>query len=201
MTAIYPVLPGLGWSVHRRPNFNTIVASHASGGEVRCAMWQAPLWEFELTYDALAGDAVNYPGAGTNSLQALMGFYLLAGGQQSNFLYIDPDFNTLFGQAIGVGDGATTKFQLMRTVGGFVEPVSWSTGVGAVYLNGVLASGWSAIAPATVVFAAPPASGALVGADFTYGFICRFIDDTEDFEEFMLNLWQAKAIKFRQVRL
>ena len=142
-------------------------------------MWQAPLWEFELTYDALAGDAVHYPGAGTNSLQTLMGFYLLAGGQQSSFLYIDPDFNTLFGQALGVGDGATTKFPLMRTVGGFVEPVSWSTGVGAVYLNGVTASGWSVIAPATVVFAVPPASGALVSADFTYGFVCRFIDDTE----------------------
>ena len=55
--------------------------------------------------------------------------------------------------------------------------------------------------PTAVQLATPPASSALVAATFTYGFVCRFLDDTLDFEEFMFNLWQLKSFKFRQVRL
>ena len=88
-----PFLPGLGWSVHRRPTFDTIVATHPSGSEVRLALWQNCLWEFELSYDALASNDA-YPGVWTNTLQTLMGFYLARGGQRGTFLFIDPDFNT-----------------------------------------------------------------------------------------------------------
>ena len=41
----------------------------------------------------------------------------------------------------------------------------------------------------------------MISADFSYGFMCRFLEDTLDFEEFMDNLWQLKSLKFRQVRL
>jgi hypothetical protein len=30
--------------------------------------------------------------------------------------------------------------------------------------------------------------------------LCRFLDDQADFEQMMWNLWEAKSIKFRQVR-
>jgi uncharacterized protein (TIGR02217 family) len=193
-----PFLPGLGWSVHRRPTFDTIVAPHASGAEVRLALWQNALWEFELSYDALASNAA-YPGAGTNSLQTLMGFYLARGGQRGTFLYVDPDFNTMTGQVIGIGDGATLAFPFIRAFGGQVEPVSYVTAVTQVYLDGMTAGGWTA-SSSTLTFTAAPASGAQVSADFRYGFVCRFLEDELDFEAFMDNLWQLKSFKFRQVR-
>ena len=65
--------PGLGWSVHRRPTFDTIVAPHASGSEVRVRAVGHPVWEFELTFDGLAGDLTSYPSLGINSCQALLG--------------------------------------------------------------------------------------------------------------------------------
>jgi len=40
----------------------------------------------------------------------------------------------------------------------------------------------------------------VISADFSYGFLCRFLEDTLDFEEFMDNLWSLKSLKFRQVR-
>ena len=195
-----PFLPGLGWSVHRRPTFDTIVAPHASGAEVRLALWQNCLWEFELTYDALASNAA-YPGVWTNTLQTLMGFYLARGGARGTFLFIDPDFNSMTDQGIGAGDGMTVAFSFVRTFGGQVEPVGWVTAVAAVYLAGApVTSGWT-VSGNTITFATPPASGVVVSADFSYGFVCRFLEDTIDFEEFMDNLWQLKSLKFRQVRL
>jgi uncharacterized protein (TIGR02217 family) len=195
-----PFLPGLGWSVHRRPTFDTIVVPHPSGSEVRLALWQNCLWEFELTYDALASNAA-YPGVWTDTLQTLMGFYLARGGQRGTFLFIDPDFNQMAGQGIGAGDGTTIVFPFYRVFGGQVEPVSWVTAVAAVYLDGVVQpSGWT-VSGNTVTFDAAPANGVVISSDFSYGFICRFLEDTLDFEEFMDNLWELKSLKFRQVRL
>ena len=186
--------------MHRRPTFDTIVASHPSGAEVRLALWDNCLWEFELTYDVLASNAA-YPGAGNRTLQTLMGFYLARGGQYGSFLFSDPDFNTAVGQGIGAGDGTTVVFPFYRVFGGQVEPVSWVTAVSAIYLDGVAqASGWT-VGGNTIAFAAAPASGVMISADFTYGFVCRFLEDSIDFEEFMDNLWRLKSLKFRQVRL
>ena len=193
-------VPGLGWSVHRRPTFDTIVVPHPSGADVRSALWANPLWEFELTFDGLAGDVSSYPGLGANSFQNLLGFYLTLGGGRDRFLYVDPDFFSVTAQLLGTGDGATTVFPLVRAFGGFVEQISWATGVSAVTVAGAPAA-FSMPSPASIQLAIPPAAGALVAATFTYGFICRFLDDTLDFEEFMQNLWQLKSFKFRQVRL
>jgi hypothetical protein len=72
----FPTLAGLGWSVHKKPVFSTVVANHVSGREVRDALYQNPVWQFELTFDALSSSPTSYPGAGANSLQSLMGFFL-----------------------------------------------------------------------------------------------------------------------------
>jgi hypothetical protein len=195
----FPSLPGQGWSVHKRPTFATLVASHVSGREVRDALYQYPLWEFELTFDALASDS--RAGLGAQSLQSLMGLFLQCQGQVGTFLYSDPTDNAAVAQAFAVADGATIAFTFARALGGFLEPVGWVTSVTSVTLNGVnQASGWSVAAPNVLTFASAPAAGAIVAASFAYAFQCRFLDDTEDFEQFMQNLWTVKSLKFRSVR-
>ncbi len=197
----FPTLPGQGWSVHKRPSFATIVASHVSGREVRDALYQNPIWMFELTFDGLASDSVSYPGLGADSLQNLMGLFLACQGQFGTFLYVDPTDNAVSAQNIAFGDGSTTTFTFARTLGGFLEPVGWVTSVSQVTVGGVAqSSGWSLVAPNSLVFAAAPASGALIGASFAYAFQCRFDDDAADFEQFMQNLWTLQNLKFRSVR-
>ncbi len=83
----FPNLAGQGWSTHKKPVFSTLVAGHVSGREVRDALWQYPLWEFELTFDGLASDATSYPSLGAQSLQSLMGLFLQMQGQFGTFLY------------------------------------------------------------------------------------------------------------------
>lgn len=197
----FPNLAGQGWSVHKKPMFSTLVVSHVSGREVRDPLYQNPIWQFEVTFDGLASDSSSYPGAGAQSLQSLMGLYLQCQGQYGTFLYSDPTDNAVSNQIFATGDGATTTFTFARTLGGFLEPVGWVTNVSQVTLGGVAQStGWSLSTPNSLVFSVPPANGALIGASFAYAFLCRFDDDSADFEQFMQNLWRVDTLKFRSVR-
>ena len=197
--SLFPVLPGQGWSVFKRPTFSTRIASHVSGREVRSPAFTQTLYEFELTFDALSSNAT-YGGLGTQSLQTLLGFVLQCQGQYGTFVFVDPSDRACSGQQIGVGDGVTTTFALTRTLGGFTEAVSWATAVIAVTVGGANAVGWSLSPPNQISFAAAPASGAIVCADFTYGFLCRFVDDQQSFENIMNGLWQVTSLKFRSVK-
>ena len=198
---ILPTFAGQGWSVHKRPTFSTRVASHVSGREVRSALYAATLYEFELTFDALASmPTAGLNGLGATSLQGLLGFYLQCQGQLGTFLYVDPTDCTAKGQVIAIGDGVTTAFTLVRTLGSFTEPVSYVTQLNAVYLNGGAQSGYSLAVPNVLTLAAAPAAGVGVTADFNYAFLCRFLDDQQDLENVMSGLWSLASLKFRSVR-
>lgn len=200
-----PTLAGLAWSRHKKPGFATRVASHVSGREVRVALMSFPLYEFEAIYSGLSSAAAPptaQAGLGSSSLQSLMGFFLQLQGQFGTFLYTDPDDNAVTGQGIGSGDGATPSFVMSRTFGGFNEPVGWVTSIANVYLNGVAqpSSSYVLEAPNTLGFYTAPGAGAVITADFSYAFQCRFLDDQMDFEEFMSNLWMLESMKFRSVK-
>jgi hypothetical protein len=196
----FPALPGLSWSVHKRPSFSTRVASHVSGREVRLPFYAAPLYEFELTIEGMDSNGA-YPGLGAKSLQSLMGLYLQCQGQAGTFLYTDPTDNSVTGQAIATGDGSTTVFTFVRTLGGATEPVSWVTSVSNIYLNGVnQPSGWTLTTPNTLTFTTAPGNLVAITASFSYAFNCRFLDDQVDFENIMNGLWQLQSLKFRSVK-
>ncbi len=195
----FPSLAGQGWSVHKKPTFNTIVASATSGREVRDSLWQYPLWEFEAVFNGLDSDA-SYPGLGAQSLQSLMGLFLQSGGQFGTFLYTDPTDNAVTNQGIATGDGSTTTFTMGRSLGGFTEPVGWVTSIVDVYLDGSPTTSYSLTTPNSLVFNSAPGSGVVITATFAHAFQCRFLDDTEDFEQFMANLWKVESLKFRTVR-
>ncbi len=55
---------------------------------------------------------------------------------RDTFLYTDATDNTVIAQSIGTGNGSTTTFQLVRSFGGFVEPILAPNAVTTVYDNG-----------------------------------------------------------------
>jgi hypothetical protein len=196
----FPTLAGLGWSVHKKPVFSTIVASHVSGREVRDALYQNPIWQFELTIDGMDSSTSFYPNLGAQSQQALLGFFLSCQGQYSTFLYTDPTDSAVSNGAIGTGDGTTTTFTFSRFMGTFFEPVGWVTSVSSVEVSGSSVSDWSLVAPNLLVFTSTPALNAPITATFEFAFQCRFADDDMDFEQFMQNLWRVESVKFQSVR-
>ena len=196
----FPSLAGQGWSVHKKPTFNTIVASATSGREVRDSLWQYPLWEFELVFDGL-DSTPDYPGLGAQFAAKPDGAVpAMPGGQFGTFLYTDPTDNAVTNQGIATGDGSTTTFTMGRSLGGFTEPVGWVTSIADVYLDGSPTASYSLTTPNSLVFNSAPGSGVVITATFAYAFQCRFLDDTEDFEQFMANLWKVESLKFRTVR-
>jgi uncharacterized protein (TIGR02217 family) len=134
-TAVFPVLTGLGWDAPRTPIWNNTLQENVSGKETRLALWTYPRWQWDLTFDVLRQGTVH--GAAYTEFSQLAGFFNQRQGQFDTFLYTDTDDNSVTTQSIGSGDGSTTAFQLVRTFGGFVEPVLAPNAVSAVYLAGV----------------------------------------------------------------
>ena len=201
-TEKFPLSQGLTWSVHVSPKFNTRVASHVSGREIRTAWQQYAIYDLTLSFDILRGDS-------TQEIETLMGFFMARQGQYDTFLLdlgavtqnTADSYVTMGAQ--GSGDGATTVFTLLRTVGEAAEPVGYvfSADLTAVYLAGTLQDpdSYTFTAPNILTFNTAPANGSQVTASFRYYFICRFSADAQDFEEFMANLWTLNELKLTTV--
>jgi len=195
----FPSLPGRGWSVHKKPLFSTLVASHVSGREVRNALFAEPLYQFELVIDGLSAGA-SFPGLGNSSFQSLMGLYIQCQGAYGTFLYDDPTDDQAEMQVIGVGDGTATAFTFRRSIGSATTIVSWVNSVGTVRLDNTIVSGWTLLQPNELVFTVAPPAGAVIAADFSYAFLCRFLEDQIDFENLQSGLWAVESVKFRSVK-
>lgn len=113
-------LPGLSYGVHKKPLFNTRVATAANLREDRLALAQYPVWEFEISYEFLS-DVPRQ--VGYTSLKTIMGFFLQMGGRFDSWLFKDPDDYLSEMVEMATGDGVTTEYYFMRDVGGFLEPV------------------------------------------------------------------------------
>ncbi len=193
---VFPALSGLAWSVVRRPTFATIVQRAASGREVRAALQSFPIWEWQLAYELLRDDVVG-------DLRTLMGFFLRRQGAFDSFLFRDPSDNTVTDQPIGVGGNGATSFQLVRTLGGFVEPIFDLNGVPSVKVNGaapVLGVDFTVANDARIVFTTPPAGGAPITASFAYFFRVRFKEDFSEFNNFAFRLWELQQLELVGVK-
>jgi uncharacterized protein (TIGR02217 family) len=165
-----------------------------------------PIWTWTLTYTLLRDQhdtrGPNGLGAGYDELRTLAGFFLAQQGSFQAFLFDDPTDDRTSAQAIGTGNSSATVFQLVRSFGGFTEPVTAPNAVTALYFNGVLQSAsLYSVDPATglVTFTTAPPTGQLITADFTYYFRVRFADDTAEFENFMYQLWSLNQVKLQSV--
>jgi uncharacterized protein (TIGR02217 family) len=203
LTSTFPKLSGLGWSVTRKPTFKTIISQAVAGQESRLTLWKNPIWEFDLTYEVLS----DVPNGGITPLAVIMGFYLQAQGSGQDFLLnlqdltLNPSDGNIVGQIIGTGDGATTGFQLTRSIGAWREDVQVPNIVSAIYVDDAeVDTGWLVGPNGVIIFAAAPAAGATIKADFSWYYRVRFADDSLDFENFSFLLYQCQQVNLLQVR-
>jgi uncharacterized protein (TIGR02217 family) len=213
MTAIFPALPGLGWSVTKAARFATRIQRAVNGRELRALDQPYPVWTWTLTHALLrdpwdrrgpGGLGIGPSGVIYDELRTLAGFFLQQQGALQPFLFDDPTDDTVTGQSLGAGDSSTSVFQLVRAMAGFAEPITAPNVVTAIYFNGVLQPPLAYSVDGNtglLSFTTPPPSGQAITADFTYWFRVRFADDTAEFENFMYQLWQSKQIKLQSVLL
>jgi uncharacterized protein (TIGR02217 family) len=206
-TQVLPALAGLGFDVVRQPRWSNSTQRSVSGKTTRIAYWNYPLWTWTLKFDFLRADPTNV------EWQQLVSFFNSMRGGFDSFLFDDVDDDGVTGQTIGTGAGATTTFQLVRSMSGFVEPIYAPDTTGAigsiaenVYVNGVpktinvdyTVSAWGTAAPGVVTFTSAPTG--TITADFNYYWPCRFATDSMDFTKFMKQLWRGDKVAFESIR-
>lgn len=193
---IFPTFAGLKWGSTRTPMHRTGVRETPSGREFRTRYYSFPRWRYRLGYEVLRETE------GFAELQTLVGFFNARGGAAQRFLYLDPDDCTATDQRLGTGNGAMTKFQLVRTWGGVVEPVFAAADDAQVSLGGQLAEpGTYAIDHNGVLtFNAPVAAGLPVAWTGSFYWRVRFRQDETEVSQFLRQLWEARSVELITVK-
>lgn len=176
----YPL--ALGRDATVTPEFSTSVAVTASGFERRNSLWTDARLRFDVGPGIRSED----------ELGTLIAFFRARRGAARGFRLRDPsDFSSsgmtgapgATDQRLGVGDGVTSTFPLLKRYGGgdeaqlrrITRPVLDTV---SVSVNGAkVTAGWSHDPGGVITFATPPAPGAIVRAGFLFDVPVRFADD------------------------
>ncbi|ENX0732010.1 hypothetical protein C7E60_06875 [Neisseria gonorrhoeae] len=196
--AVFPEFPGLKWGRKKTAVWSTGTQKSASGREFRTAYYTYPQWRFSLSFEVLRTKA------SVNELEKLAGFFNARKGSFESFLYEDPADNTVTDQPVGNTVQGVARYQLVRSMGGFIEPVSAVKERPAVKVGGTaLAYGrdYTVTDKGVLVFNTPQPPGRPITWTGGFYFRVRFTSDTVDFENVLGSLWAAKKIEFTSVKL
>ena len=196
--AVFPALPGLKWGAKKTPVWSTNIQKSANGRELRAAYYSYPQWRFSLSFEVLRTKAA------INELERLAGFFNARRGSFESFLYEDPTDNAVTDQLVGNTVTGVTRNQLVRSFGGFVEPVLAVKDRPAVKVGGrplTYGRDYAVTDKGVLVLNTPQAAGQPITWSGGFYFRVRFMADTADFENIIGHLWAAKKIEFVSVKL
>lgn len=200
---VFPDLPGASIGIKRTPVWRSSVQSSQSGKETPIAYMSYPLYQWSLDLNVLR----NY--GGLTEFSDMLGLVNACQGMAGRFLFADPEDNTVTGQPFGTGDGSTTQFQLVRSVGGYTEPVQMpvrqTDGADAAFAVEVAGTVTSITFPAgsygIVQFASPPAEGSALTWSGTFRYLARFLSDTQQFQREFQRAWSTTDMQWQSVKL
>lgn len=160
--------PHISYGSAGGPRFKTTIFTADSGHEQRNIDWSQARGEWDVAHSMrdLSGDEQ------LESIEELAAFFMARNGRMHGFRFRDPADCELTDQLIGVGDGETAVFKVVKTyrsdqaesgfTSTFTRPIhklEWDS-VAQVSVNGVIQppfSGWSAsYDTGEIVFTVPP---------------------------------------------
>lgn len=189
--AILPITDGYGITAIKTPAWATRRARAVSGFERRVQQRMYPMWSIEMSVEVLR-DAV-----GIDEAKNLIGFFNARAGMFDSFLYTDPDDNSVTDQVFGTRDGTTTQFQLLRTYGGFAEPVQNVNVLTNIKSNGVVLSSptdYSISSTGLVTLTAAGTVGHVLTWSGSYYWRAIFDADRLPFRKILQGLWDLKKL-------
>jgi uncharacterized protein (TIGR02217 family) len=180
--------PDISYGASGGPGYSTTVVTTVSGHERRNANWAMARGRWNVAHGLKKREQV----------AELIAFFRARRGRAYGFRFKDwADYQAL-AQSLGVGDGTSKTFQLLKLYpsGGVVEtrliskPVA---GTVKVYRDGVEATtGWSVdTATGLVTFTTAPTAGVQITTDFDFNVPVRFDSDQMDvtIETWQLGSW------------
>jgi uncharacterized protein (TIGR02217 family) len=196
---IMPSLPlSMSAGLKKSPVFNTVRQKTAAGITSAFALMPFPCWSFEFSLDHIQGNEA----VASSVVAQFLGTFMATCGGATQFLFSDPQSNSVVNAQFGIGDGSTTAFQLSRNINGAVDVIQNVNGAATIYVSGVHNTGCSVSSTGVVTFSNAPANGAVLTWTGYFFYLCRFDEDTVDaVREFTINsgidTWSIQGIKFQ----
>jgi uncharacterized protein (TIGR02217 family) len=198
----YPL--ALGRDATVSPEFSTSVSVTASGHERRSSQWTDARLRFDVG-PGIRSDA---------ELATLIAFFRARRGAARGFRLADPfDFSsnamseapTMFDQLLGIGDGLSATFQLVKRYGDPLDPqlrpISRPrAGTILVSVDGAPRVDFTLAAGGKIVFDTAPAAGAAVRAGFLFDVPVRFAEDRLDISGAAFAAGEAPSVPLVEVR-
>lgn len=199
MTApVFPTFPGLTFPIKRIPLWSTIRQESIGGQTPRFALWSYPRYRYELTFEVLRRYGAYA------ELDSILSFYHSLAGAAGVFQYTDGTDNAATAQAFGTGDGTATAFQLVRSFGGFTEPVFAPAGAPSIFKAGVLqtlTTHYGIGSTGLVTFASAPANGVALTWTGAFNWFCQFDDDELGLRQDFADRWAIETLRFTTIKL
>jgi hypothetical protein len=191
---VYPSLPGAMFPSRTVMAPPVSIKTTPSQREFRARDSAIPRYRYSVAYEFLrvAPALAEY--------QALLGFFNRVGGTFDDWLFADPDDNTVTNTLFGQGDGVSQVFQLGRMFGGFFEPV-FGPGAGVtIKVDGVVEAGAVVDNFGQVTLPVPPDVGAVLQWSGPFYWRCRFASETLEFLRSYQTFLEAKRVEFITVK-
>ena len=189
--------PDISYGASGGPGYSTSIVTTVSGHERRNANWAMARGRWNVAHGLKKRAQV----------AELIAFFRARRGRAYGFRFKDWTDHQALAQSLGVGDGTTKTFQLVKHYpsGGVVEtrviakPVADTV---KVYRDGVEASAGVTIdtTSGVVTFTTAPAAGVQVTADFQFDVPVRFDSDQMEvtIETYQLGTWgQIPVVEIR----
>ncbi|MET3726177.1 DUF2460 domain-containing protein [Sphingomonas trueperi] len=158
----------LGREAEVVPELSTAIVTSAGGAERRNAAWAQARTRYDVG-----------PGVRSEAdIAALLAFYRARMGPARGFRLRDPFDYQAKDEPLGTGDGQTARFQLIKTYGDTVRPITRPVaGTVALKLNNVATSAFTLGAGGVVTLDVAPAAGVKLTASFLFDVPVRFAED------------------------
>jgi len=206
LTTLFPNnILGLTWNGTRETDFTSTYQEAITGKVSSATYTKYPTTMWDLNYELLNQAAAQ------DDLKKIMGLFNQQQAQAINFLYQDPAFNSVANEVFFIGDGIKKQAQLTaqyRVPGGpglaekiqALNPtvlfVMKDLTAGITLVNGV---DYFVGATGNITFPVAPALNHQIAWTGSFYYICKFVTDNIDPEQFMQNFWQMQSISFRSV--
>jgi uncharacterized protein (TIGR02217 family) len=198
----YPL--ALGRDATVSPEFSTSVSVTASGHERRSSQWTDARLRIDVG-PGIRSDA---------ELATLIAFFRARRGAARGFRLADPfDFSsnamteapTMLDQLLGIGDGLTATFQLVKHYGDALDPqlrpISRPRpGTVLVSVDGAPRADFTLAAGGKIVFDTAPPEGAAVRTGFLFDVPVRFAEDRLDISGAAFAAGEAPSVPLVEVR-
>lgn len=125
--SVFPSIRGLAWPVKRIPEMNTLQQRSPGGYSTQVALYQNPIWRWDLKYNYILDDPSNLQMGFTDTdWRTLVGFFLARRGSFDDFLFHDvADDSAADAPLVIVNDGAGTFYSpVQRKIGEFEEDIT-----------------------------------------------------------------------------